>query len=96
MTWAVIAAIGAATYALRASFLLGRGAPGALERYLRFAPVAVLPALAASVLMGADSGLDLRMAAAAVAAGVAWYTRSVAGSMAAGMIALWLLQAWST
>ena len=98
MTWTVVIAIGVATYALRACFLVGldsSAAPG-VERYLRFVPVAVLPALAASAVVGnGNSALDLRVAAALVGAAVAYKTRSVAAVMATGMIVLWLLQAWS-
>ena len=98
MSWGVIIAIGAATYALRASFLVGASANGLprVERALRFVPVAVLPALAASAVMnGGADGLDIRVAAALVGAGVAWGTRSVAAVMVTGMMALWLLQAWT-
>lgn len=95
MTWLVIGAIGLATYGLRASFLL-RGGEGqaSMERHLRYVPVAVLPALAVGATLGqGGEGLDLRLAAAAVAALVAWRTRNAALAMGLGMIALWALSA---
>ena len=98
MSWAVILVIGLATYALRASFLLvfDGEAPAAVERALRYVPVAVLPALATSAVIGAGGGqTDLRIVAALIAAFVAWKTRSVAGTMVGGMLALWALQALS-
>lgn len=100
MTWPIIIAIGAATFALRASFLValdGRAMPR-LERYLRYVPVAVLPALAVSAIMGGASGaehVDLRIGAAVAGAAIAWRTHSVGAAMVAGMVVLWLLQAWS-
>ncbi len=97
MSWPVIIAIGIATYALRVSFLFAfpGGPPPAAERALQFVPVAVLPALACSAIIGDGQGpLDLRFAAAIVAVVVAWRTHSALLSMASGMLALWFLQAW--
>jgi branched-subunit amino acid transport protein len=83
-----------ATYSLRASFLLAGGRLGPrFERQLRLVPPTLLPALAASaILSDTTAGLDFRLAAAALAALIAWLTRSAGATLLAGMLALWLLQ----
>lgn len=98
MTWLLIVIMGVATYTLRASFLVlldGRDLHR-LRVGLRFVPAAVLSALATAAVLGGDDGrLDARVTAAIFAGAVAWRTRSVAVTVATGMAALWLLQAWS-
>lgn len=88
--WAVIAAIGAGTWLLRFSFLGLMGArrfPAWAERVLRYAPVAVLPALIAPGVLwpaatgGAPDAARLIAAAATLAAGV------ISGSVLAAILA---------
>ena len=93
--WAVIAAIGLGTWLLRFSFLGlmgGRRFPPWAERVLRYAPVAVLPALVAPGILwpaatgGAPDAARLVAAGVTVAAGL--LTRSVLGAILAGGAAL--------
>lgn len=93
--WGVIAAIGVGTWLLRFSFLGlmgGRRFPPWAERVLRYAPVAVLPALVAPGVLwpaatgGAPDAPRLIAAAVTIAAGV--LTRSVLGAIVAGGAAL--------
>ncbi len=97
MTLWTIIIVGLCTYALRSSLLLApRGEqPNGIRRALRRVPAAILPLLVVSTMMaGADrSGFELRLAAAAIAAAVAWRTRSVGATLAVGMVALWVLEA---
>ncbi len=96
-TWSILLLIGALTYLLRASFLVVRDKPmpTKVERALRYVPVAVLPALVTSVVIGGPN-TELsppRLIAAATAAVIAWKTRSIALTMGGGMGVLWGLQA---
>lgn len=96
MSWTTIFVIGGATFLFRASFLLifSGQMPERIKRALHYVPVAVLPALIASAVVGKDDGteLDIRIVAAVVGALIAWRTRSVAAAMVLGMAALWGLQ----
>lgn len=99
--WLCILAIGAGTFALRFSFieLAGRIAlPESMTRALRFLPPAVLSAIIVPAVLRTGPGTDFsfgidnpRLAAAVVAALVAWLTRSVVATLAAGMGTLWVL-----
>ena len=102
MSWLpVLAVAGLVTFAIRLSFiaLLGRLEPSlAVTRALRFVPPAVLSAIILPELLVRDGAValepgNLRLLAGAVAALVAWWTRSVVLTIAAGMAALWTLQA---
>ena len=101
--WLIIFAIGLGTFALRLSFieLLGRASPPPyLQRALRFVPAAVMAALVLPSLVNIDGALDLslgneRLLAGSLAAFVAWRTRQVLLTLAVGMTALWLLQAYT-
>ena len=98
--WTVIVAVGALTYLSRLSFIAlfaRREMPPLVARALRFVPAAMLTAIVvpAVVLTGgaADPALAHdKLAAALVAALVAWRTHSPAATMVAGMVALWLLR----
>jgi branched-subunit amino acid transport protein len=94
MSFWVIAVIGALTFAIRASFLVGPRPhwEARLRPYLQRLPAAVLPALAASALVGTTAGPEPRLLAVAAAAAVAWRTRSIAGAMVAGMLVFWALR----
>jgi branched-subunit amino acid transport protein len=92
---------GLLTFLTRVSFvaLLGRvEVPEVLVRALRFVPPAVLSAIVANEVLVRDGAVDfssgnLRLFAAAVATAVALFTRNVFLTIAAGMAALWTLQA---
>lgn len=99
--WFCILAIGAGTFALRFSFieLAGRIAlPVSMTRALRFLPPAVLSAIIVPAVLRHGPASDLyfgidnpRLAAAVVAALVAWLTKSVVATLATGMATLWLI-----
>ncbi len=99
--WIVIVVSGVFTYATRASFVVLQGDrefPDRLRRALRYVPAAVLSAIAWPAVFAPGHDLDLspgnlRILAALVATAVAWRTRSIIATIAAGMATLWLLQA---
>lgn len=102
MSWLpALAVAGLVTFAIRLSFiaLLGRvEVPPLLTRALRFVPAAVLSAIIVPELVVREGAPDLsplnpRLLAGLLAALVAWRTRSVVVTIAAGMVALWVLQA---
>lgn len=101
-TWLpTLAVAGLVTFAIRLSFiaLLGKVEfPPLLTRALRFVPAAVLSAIIFPELLVRRGAVDLslgnqRLLAGLLAAGVALWTRSVVATIAAGMAALWTLQA---
>jgi branched-subunit amino acid transport protein len=97
--WTVILAVGALNYLSRLSFIAlfaRRTMPPLLARALRYVPPAMLTALILPMVVdshgaAADFGTP-RVAAAVIAAAVAFATRSTLGTLGAGMAALWLLQ----
>ena len=99
--WIVIVAVGGLTYLSRLSFiaLFARwDMPALVARALRFVPAAMLTAivLPAVALHGGGGGdptvAHEKLAAALLAALVAWRTRSATATIVAGMAALWLIQ----
>ena len=97
--WAVIVAVGALNYASRLSFIAffaRRSMPPLLARALKYVPAAMLTALIVPMVVdwkGAAADFATpRVAAALVAAAVAFVTRSTLKTLAAGMAVLWLLQ----
>lgn len=99
--WLTMIAIGAATFAIRFSFiyLFGRmEIPTLVRRGLRFVPPAVLTAIVFPELLMPGGVFDLslgnaRLLAGVLAALVAWRTKSVVLTILVGMAALYLLQA---
>lgn len=100
--WFAIIVIGLGTFALRASFIEigGRFAlPAPVTRALRFLPAAVLSAIILPALLRAEAGglsfdpANPRLIAGVVATLVAWKTKSVLATLAAGMGTLWGMQA---
>jgi len=99
--WVVIFVAAAGTFALRFSFVgvLKRGPeeiPDLARRALRLIPAAVMAALAVTGITNPEVSFDPwneRMLAALLAAVVAWRTKNVVATIAAGMAALWVLQA---
>jgi len=96
----IFLAAGLLTFATRLSFiaLLGHeGFPPLLKRALRFVPPAVLSAIICMEVVVRDGAPALgagnvRLLAAALAALVAWRTRSVLLTVSIGMAALWTIQ----
>ena len=96
-----ILGMGLITFGIRVSlFLLPENAqlPEGLLRALRYVPAAVLSAIIAPEMLMPGGALDLslgneRLLAGLVAIVVAWRTRNVLLTVAAGMAALWLLLA---
>ncbi len=93
---------GAVTLLARASFIVlpaDTPVPGWLTRGLKFVGAAVLPALILpDVLFRELAPGDVvnlyRIAAAFIAALVAWKTRSIFATIGTGMAVLWLLKMW--
>ena len=102
--WTLLAVLGMGivTLALRASFLFlppDTRLPELFERGLRYIAAAVLPALIVPDVIfsgpAAQGVLDpLRILAALVAGLVAWWTRSVLATLAAGLGVLLFLKWW--
>jgi len=100
--WVAIVFIAAGTFAIRISFLgllARRVMRGWVLRHLRYTPVAVLPGLAAPLVVwpeatGSEADL-VRLAAAAVTIGVGVLTRKFLHAMAWGAGVL-LLLSWLT
>jgi len=99
--WLTILGVAAGTYLLRLSFIeLWKWVPmpPLLVRALNYVPPAVLAALVLPALLHSGGSIDisldnLRLFAALLAAGVAWYSHSMLLTLAVGMGALWTLQA---
>jgi len=95
-----LAVAGALTFAIRLSFiaLLSHLEPSPLVwRALRFVPAAVLSAIIFPELLVKDGAVSLspgnfRLVAGTLAAAIAWRTRNVPLTIAAGMASLWTLQ----
>lgn len=95
--WLTMLGIGGGTFLIRFSFiwLFGRGEvrPG-VQRVLRFVPASVLSALILpSFVFPQQAAFSLgneRMWAGLIAAAIAWRTRNVLLTIAAGMVSLWL------
>jgi branched-subunit amino acid transport protein len=100
--WLVIIIIGVITFATRLSFILffsRMKVTPFLQRALRFVPPAVLSAIILPELVLREGVLELtssneRLFAGILAALVAWRTRNVLLTLGAGMVALWILQAF--
>ncbi|MCA9972202.1 MAG: AzlD domain-containing protein [Anaerolineales bacterium] len=98
--WLTVLGMGLITYAIRVGLflLLERGAlPPRLQHALRYVPTAVLSAIIAPEMLQPGGALDLSLGNARLLAGlaamlVAWYTRNVLWTIAAGMAVLWALQ----
>jgi branched-subunit amino acid transport protein len=97
--WLAIIGMGLVTFATRASFIFlppHTRIPNGLQRALKYVAAAVLPALIVpDVLFHGSSGnlpFDaIRLVAALIATLVAWRTRNMLTTIAAGMAALFLL-----
>jgi branched-subunit amino acid transport protein len=100
--WLIILAMGLVTLGIRLLpiALLGHiEIPIGVQRALRFVPPAVLSAIVAPELLmpGGEFNLSVgnaRLLAGVIAMLVAWRTKNVLLTIAAGMIALWVLSAF--
>ena len=96
--WTAILGMGVITFSLRLSFIALQGRlrlPPLVTRALRFVPAAVLTALVTPALFytdGALSPLSVKVPAGLIAALVAWRSRNILLTIAAGMGSLWLLR----
>lgn len=98
--WLAFVVMGVLTFAIRLSFiqLLGRITLSlAVQRALRYVPVAALSALVVPALVAPGGRLDLtagneRLLAGLVAGLVAYRTHSALATIGIGMACLWLLQ----
>lgn len=96
----IVVGMGLITFGLRLSLIIGVNRvklPAPLELSLKYAAPAVLSAIIFTELAspGGDLNLSLgnwRLLAGIVAGVVAWRTKNVLFTIAAGMIVLWLLQ----
>ncbi len=94
---AAIAVVAVVTYAARAGlilFLADRPVPDDVTRALRYVGPAVLSALTVNLLAGGHgvSGVTGQEVAAVVVGGlVAWRSKHLLASLAAGMITLWII-----
>lgn len=99
--WLLFALIGAGTFLLRFAFIFLYGRvtmPAWFEETLPFVPPAVLSALVAPALFAPEGALDVsfgnaRLLAGAAAILAAVLTKSIMGTIVAGLAVLWLLQA---
>ena len=97
--WAVILAVGALNYLSRLSFIAlfaRRSMPPLLARALKYVPAAMLTALILPMIVDwkgeAADFASSKVAAAVIAAVVAFKTRSTLATLGAGMVALYALQ----
>jgi branched-subunit amino acid transport protein len=96
--WSAVLGMGLITYAIRLSFVvLGERVQlsTVFRRGLGYVPTAVLSAIILPEVLQPGGTLDIslgngRLFAGLVAALVAWRTRNVSWTIAAGMIVLWL------
>ena len=101
--WLAIAGVTASGFVTRASFVVFGARlklPPLVEQALRFAPAAVLGAIVAPALLLRDGHVEpslgnYRLLAALVAGLVMWRTKSIIGTIAAGMAALTLLRLYA-
>ena len=99
--WLTIIAMGLVTYGLRLSLIVLSGQfemPPLIVRALRYVPPAVLSAIALPAVLEMNNKLDLSLGNARLLAGlvallVAWRSRNVLLTVAAGMVGLWVMQA---
>jgi branched-subunit amino acid transport protein len=100
--WIIMVVLGTLTFLTRFSFILlleKINLPRPLQRTLRFVPIAVLSAIIAPELLFTNGSFittlaNPRLLAGLVATLVAFRTRNVLVTIAAGMAAFWILKIW--
>jgi branched-subunit amino acid transport protein len=98
--WLLIIALALVTFGMRLSFiatLKPHAIPPAVRSVLAYVAPAVLAAIVLPPILIRDGALDLgvdnpRLAAGIAAFAIAWFTRSVVGTVVGGMATLWLVQ----
>jgi branched-subunit amino acid transport protein len=91
--WLALAGMVAVTFGSRyAGLALRSELPAFWVRFLHFVPIAVFAALVTPSLEGGLGEGEIRVVGAVATVLVAWRTRSLGVSIAAGMIAFWLLR----
>ncbi len=91
--WLALAGMVAVTFGSRyAGLALRSELPAFWVRFLHFVPIAVFAALVTPSLAGDRGEGEIRMVGALATVLVAWRTRSLGLSIAAGVIAFWLLR----
>ena len=91
--WLTVAGMLGVTFGSRfAGLALHRELPDFWVRFLHFVPIAVFAALVTPSLEGGLGEGEIRVAAACVTGIAAWRTRNLGISIAAGMLAFWLLR----
>jgi branched-subunit amino acid transport protein len=91
--WLALVGMAAVTFGSRyAGFALRSELPAFWVRFLHFVPIAVFAALVTPSLDGDLGEGEIRVVGALATALVAWRTRSLGLSIAAGMVAFWLLR----
>jgi len=102
-SWLTVIFTGALMLVIRASFIVlppDAKIPAWLLDSLKYVAAAVLPALAVPDILFRDVPAGemfnvYRIVAASVAGAYAFKTRDIFGTMALGMVVLWLLKWWS-
>ena len=92
----LIGIVAVGTFALRAMFLQFHdrlSLPAWVKSSLVWVPAAVLAALIAPSFVPTTGGDPARLVAGALAAVVAWRTKNLFATLAAGMIVLWIVEA---
>jgi branched-subunit amino acid transport protein len=91
--WIALAGMVAVTFGSRyAGFALRSELPAFWVRFLHFVPIAVFAALVTPSLEGELGEGEIRVVGAVATSLVAWRTRSLGLSIAAGMVAFWALR----
>ena len=94
--WLTLAGMVAVTFGSRyAGLALRTELPAFWVRFLHFVPIAVFAALVTPSLEGGLGEGEIRVAGAGMTTLVAWRTRNLGLSIAAGMVAFWALR-WIT
>jgi branched-subunit amino acid transport protein len=91
--WIALAGMVAVTFGSRyAGLALRTELPGFWVRFLHFVPISVFAALITPSLGGGLGEGEIRIVAAVATTLAAWRTRNLGLSIAAGMLAFWLLR----
>lgn len=91
--WLALAGMVAVTFGSRyAGLALRTELPAFWVRFLHFVPIAVFAALVTPSIEGGLGEGEIRFVGAVVTALAAWRTKSLGLSIAAGMVAFWLLR----
>lgn len=97
--WLVVLVVGLLNYLSRLSFIAlfaRRQVPALLGIAFRYVPAAMLTALVVPMVVAAPAGSPWsalpKIAAALIAGGVAFATRSTLKTLGSGMLSLWMLE----